>query len=132
MNKERNKKIGKLIALLFMMLFVIPILTATLSVRFPLADYIEEYRISHKASDSYEGTKYSFFFVEDPQQAQTDFEDIAHYFENVDWMSEVIYPVARVAANPGEAAALLEQELHINLSDFNVDINQVYQNTKTK
>ena len=48
MNKERNKKIGKLIALLFMMLFVIPILTATLSVRFPLADYIEEYRISQQ------------------------------------------------------------------------------------
>ena len=132
MNKERNKKIGKLIALLFMILFVIPILTATLSVRFPLADYIEEYRISHKASDSYEGTKHSFYFVEDPQQAQTDFEDIAHYFEKVDWMSEVVYPVVRVAANPGEAAALLKQELHIDLSDLNVDINRLYRNAKVK
>jgi hypothetical protein len=108
-------------------MFIIPMLTAALSVKFPLADYIENFKNRHKSSDTYKGTEYSFFYTDDPEQAQKDFEDIAYYFDDVDWLNEIIYPVVRTAANPGEAAEVLKKELHIDLSDFNIDINQLYQ-----
>ena len=127
MGNEINKKIGNWIIILFVLSFIIPMLTAALSVKFPLADYIENFKNRHKASDTYEGTEYSFFYTDDPEQAQKDFEDIAYYFDDVDWLNEIIYPVVRTAANPGEAAEVLKKELHIDLSDFNIDINQLYQ-----
>lgn len=110
-----NRKISKLlfiIGFLFVLLFVIPMLTAFLAVHFPLADLITE---NQKHFPGYSNTEKSFFFTADEASAQKDFEDIAYYFENVDWESE-ISPLVEATCNPSETEKVLKEELHIDIS----------------
>ena len=113
MNKTKNNLWAILVFFIAVVLFVIPMLSAMLAIKFPLADLVNE-KESYK---TYERTKYSYFYVDDEKQAQKDFEDIAYYFQDKD-LSKEIYVIIKTAANPGEGAQVLKDELHIDLSDF--------------
>ena len=113
MNKTKNNLWAILVFFIAVVLFVIPMLAAMLAIKFPLADLVNE-KESYK---TYERTKYSYFYVDDEKQAQKDFEDIAYYFQDKD-LSKEIYVIIKMAANPGEGAQVLKDELHIDLSDF--------------
>ena len=113
MNKTKNNLWAILVFFIAVVLFVIPMLAAMLAIKFPLADLVNE-KESYK---TYEGTKYSYFYVDDEKQAQKDFEDIAYYFQDKD-LSKEIYAIIKTAVNPGEGAQVLKDELHIDLSDF--------------
>ena len=112
-----NKRICKpllIIGFLFVLLFVIPMLTAFLAVHFPLADLITR---GHKHFPGYLNTEKSFFYTADEASAQKDFEDIAYYFENVDWESE-ISPLIEVTCNSSETEKTLKEELHIDVNSL--------------
>ena len=113
MNKTNNNLWAILVFFIAVVLFVIPMLAAMLAIKLPLADLVNE-KESYK---TYERTKYSYFYVDDEKQAQKDFEDIAYYFQDKD-LSKEIYVIIKTAANPGEGAQVLKDELHTDLSDF--------------
>ena len=119
---------GWLIIIAIMILFVIPLLTAVLSIRFPLARYVMEWKEAKKAEKnySYRGTEYSYFNA-DSEASRQAFEDIAFYFNDLDW-EEYIAPILKTAANPGEAAMVIKNELGIDLADYNIDVNEAWAN----
>lgn len=121
MNKTKHSPWIIFVFLAVTVLFVIPVLAAVLAIRFPIADLFS----SKEPYETYEGTEYSYFYVDDEEQAQKDFEDIAYYFHNQD-IREEFYAVIKTAANPGEAAQVLKEELEIDLSDFIPGIKKMY------
>jgi len=125
MKKRNSDRLIKIIFVVFVLLFVIPMLSAMLSIICPIADLIEQNEDHYQG---YEGTKNSFFYVEDPEKAQQDFEDIAYYFvDREDEWKDEFYKIIKTAANPGEAAKVLNKELHIDITGFSIDINELYE-----
>ena len=107
---DLNKRICKpllIIGFLFVLLFVIPMLTAFLAVHFPLADLITR---GQNHFPGYSNTEKSFFYTADEASAQKDFEDIAYYFENIDWKTEILSIVA-TAADPEETKRILKKRV---------------------
>lgn len=113
-----EKKINgwvKFLIVLIIFLFVIPMLSAILAINFPLSDLFTKRKAPYK---TYEGTEYSFFYTKDPEKTQQDFEDIAYYFQNheEEWKDE-IHAIINAATNPGEAAEIIKDELHLDISN---------------
>lgn len=109
--KYKIRKPLIVIVFLFVLLFVIPMLTAFLTIRFPLADLITK---NQKHFPGYSNTEKSYFYIADEASAQKDFEDIAYYFEDVDWETEIL-PIVAAATDPEEAKRILKEELHIDV-----------------
>lgn len=109
--KYKIRKPLIVIVFLFVLLFVIPMLTAFLAIRFPLADLITK---NQNHFPGYSNTEKSYFYIADEASAQKDFEDIAYYFENVDWETK-IRPIVTVVSDPEEAKRILKEELNIDV-----------------
>ena len=127
MKNKKTKTWIWLLAIAVVVIFVIPLLSAILAIRFPLADLLSE-KESYK---TYEGTEYSYFYAADAERAQKDFEDIAYYFQDFDVREEIV-AIIKTAINPGDAAQVLKEELHTDLADYNIGISKLYEETTEK
>ncbi len=99
-------KIAKTLITASLAILTVPLLVAFLTNAVPERKKIDE---------SYEGTELSYFAADkwESEEARKDFNDVAYYFDDVDW-SEYTSQILKACFNPGEAARIVEEELHID------------------
>lgn len=102
---KKQWQIMKALITISLAVLIVPLLVAFLAITFPAE--------VKRDNVSYEGTDLSYFAADKwvSDEAQKDFEDVAYFFEDVDW-SEYAGQILRVCFNPGEAAKVVEEELH--------------------
>lgn len=113
---KKKLQILKTLITVSLVVLIVPLLVAFLAITFPAK--IENSNVS------YEGTELSCFAADKwvSEEAQKDFEDVAYFFKDVDW-NEYAGQILRVCFNPGEAAKVVEEELHVDPAELVADLN---------
>jgi len=108
---KRGWRLIKILITISFGVLVIPLLIASLAMAFPAKPA--------RNNVSYEGTDLSYFAADKwvSEDTRKDFEDVVYFFEDVDW-SKYTSQILKACFNPGEAAKLVEEELHIDPAEL--------------